>query len=312
MQSTKFLLTNNRKRIISSINKTIDDNGWRLVSGDVGSGKTILRDHLVQVWKDEPAKYLILEQPGFQHNQSRINNLMKRMIKIIQPDLRPPGDIESRYYLLKKLLMDTHRTKKKLILILDEFQDNSESTIREIKKIHEISGYGQKHLFSIIAFAKESPKMEGILSGRELGYRVSRSYTKLLTDEELIWFANEYGLTIKDDKTKEYFLQHTHHSPLAIDRIARILRDMKNFSGPVTIDVLRSAFSADRKEQINYYSISLSEIQERYKDNYGQHISKPMISQSMSGQKNTSVAKQINRTTEELIAERSKQQAQNQ
>ncbi|MCE9499596.1 MAG: ATP-binding protein, partial [Leptospira sp.] len=145
---------------------------WLVNLGQPGIGKSSIYKELIKFWSSYPNRFVVIQTKSFRLIQTRTNVLMKRMIKAINPDEHAPGDIETRYEVLRNCLVDAHQKKKKVILLFDEAQDLNGITFRELKKLHELSGMGKKHLFSIVMFAKNINGFENLFANRELGHRL--------------------------------------------------------------------------------------------------------------------------------------------
>jgi len=299
-----FIETTGTSKIIRSADRTIKDNAWLVVTGDVGTGKSRLRNYLTDVWKSDPRKFAVLELPAFKSNASIANLLMRHMIKIIDPDEQAPRDTIDRFNRLKTVLMMAHRRHVKPILMIDEAQDLTESSIREIKKIHEISAFGLQHLFPIVMFAKpNSLRLDALLEGREIGYRVRRAYMAPLTQDEMLEFADHFGLKFGDAKARNYFFEFIHPSPLGVEHLA----DMAKDSGHTTLtrDLIQKMVAQTTKDLLKFHGYNYGDLIEAYRERYNTTISKQTVMRSLEGDKAVKgvVAERIRGITSDLIGQ---------
>ncbi|MCB1172167.1 MAG: AAA family ATPase [Leptospiraceae bacterium] len=308
-----FIETANTRAIYNAVTKAVKNKSWLLIQGDVGAGKTYMKDFLVYEWAADPENYVVLQQPGFVLSGSRLRVIMKRMIHALSRDERAPQDVETRYYRLQTLLIRANREKKKIILVVDESQDMSEATIRELKKLHELSSPGRPHLFTIIMFAKESARIDAILNGREIGYRVQRHFINKLSNDEMIGFAMEWGLGFEKGKAgqiaMQYFCDTTHPTPLGVQYTVGRIMGLKSFDGVATENHIREILKTDLSDRLKYYRISLEDISDRYQELYGQRPSKAQVSKSIGNKSDTAMAQKIRDIGRDMVQQGAANQA---
>ncbi len=307
-----FIKTDNVEKIIRDVNRTIRKNGWLAVTGDVGTGKTTLINYLMSEWRQRPDQFNVIYSMGWRWKGSRANHIMKRMIRFIDPDEHVPGDVEFRSERLKTVLMRSHRAGKRTILIIDEGQDMTEPTMLELKKIHELSAFGEDHLFSIVMFGKVNSRLSETLKRRELGFRVSQSYLAGLGQKEILAFAEE-KFELKFPKTKndyqtvtDYFFQMVHPSPLGVKHFAEKLFNLSDFDGNVTVQHIRSTARQDVKARLKTYNVSYSQIAKEA------GVSKSTVSEVYAGQETKytdEVVRQVQKATEKCITQAQERQA---
>ncbi|MCB1202589.1 MAG: AAA family ATPase, partial [Leptospiraceae bacterium] len=224
-----FIQTENIRKILNRVRSTISQNGWLAIAGEVGSGKTTICEHLQSNWLQHSEKYTVVFDKGWiaAAGTSAAGNVMKKLIRAIDPDAKSPGDLSLRANVLKTKLFQAARANRKVVLLIDEAQDLTPQTLRELKKIHETTGMGFQNLFSIIMVMKESHRTDSILESRELGWRISRVYTAPLTSHEIIEFAvNRYGVQFADKNVATYFTRKATASPLWVCRMANQLQEL--------------------------------------------------------------------------------------
>lgn len=296
-----FMRTEQIDRIYKAIDTTVSKNGWIAISGDVGSGKSRLLAEKVKTWAQDPQKYIVIPTMSWKRQGSRVASIMKRMIKAIAPDEHVPGDVEYRAERLKTCLMRATRQNRKVILTIDEMQDLSEQSIRELKKVHEITGLGQPHLFSIVMIGKNSENIDAIFNGREIGYRCRRINTSELDNAEVISFAEEvFGLSFpsgKDGKqAKDYFCEMAHHSPLGVQYLTD---NILSISTEVTVENIRKALVTDIKQQLKRYGYSMDDVAREA------HMSKTAVVEiiNMKGRYAQDAVEAVNMATAKLIGQ---------
>lgn len=107
-----FLRTDLLKKALRKIDKVINNNGWLLVTGDVGTGKTTLRRYVSSDYAEEN-NYLVLNVTSWRNQgRSRVPALMTRMIRSLSPDSPVPGDVELREERLRNLLLRLSQKQK--------------------------------------------------------------------------------------------------------------------------------------------------------------------------------------------------------
>ena len=293
VSAAQFVATENTQRILKSIHRAVKDRSWMLVHGDYGTGKSTLYHVATSAWQSEPRSYVVIEQPGLRLERSRTNALMARMIRALSPDERPPAMPEQRYLRLRTLLMQAYRAKKQVIIVSDFAQDMSETTLRELKKIHEIGGFGQSHLCSIIMFANMSARIVGVLRGQEIGYRVRQKRMDYLTHPEMEQFAKSFGLNFTEKKARNLFLERATPTPLGVRYFSDLAKDRYG-ARDLTFDGVKKILATTRKEELQSAGISYADVCDEYSRIYREGISKTSIMRAIEDpQKNTRLTKRL-------------------
>jgi ABC-type dipeptide/oligopeptide/nickel transport system ATPase subunit len=211
--------------IKNAVRDTVNHNGFLAVIAEIGSGKTRICSELVDFWKQYPQKFAVVKMHGFRHKYSRISAVMQLLFEEIKPGVDISAFmIEKKYQALGDVLRET---KKRVILVVDEAQDFNHQTFRDLKKIHEITGGGLKHLFSIILFGKTDRKWKQVFSTPELGFRIKHVSLDDLTQEEIIAIAEKsYLLTFQNERVKESFARQIQFkTPLGIEFASNSIRN---------------------------------------------------------------------------------------
>ncbi|EMO80192.1 AAA domain protein [Leptospira kirschneri str. 200801774] len=280
----KFLWTDQLKRALRRIDKTINNNGWLLITGEVGTGKTTLRRYLSSDYAEEK-NYLVLNVTSWRNQgRSRAPALMTRMIRSLSPDSPVPSDVELREERLRTLLLrlsqkqkkeerkkkdsgDAKRVPTRVVLVIDSAQDISDSTFRELKKLREIHS---DPLFTVLMFGNESATMDNVLSGREVGYRCGYMELELLTKDEVLDFATDrFDVSFEPGKSgdvaKRLFCETVHPSPLGIEYFKSCLDELSGFDGVATRDLIKRAALVDLGFRVDKSKILISDITQEAK-----------------------------------------------
>lgn len=283
-----YIETKAAQKVQRLIKKTVDANGMCRVVGDVGMGKTAMKNRLMQVWEGFPARFRVIHIQSFALSESRISIVMKRMIKVIAPDEHVPGSPELAYDTLRNVLAHAHMNRIKPVLVFDEAQHLSEITMLEIKKIHEISALGVDHLFAVVMFAKPSYKHDLIFMRPELGKRFRSIELKKPDASELLEMAAAYGIRFPKGKEGEtlrrQFTGVTEGTPLGVKNLARHLyTDIPDFDGMLTYEIFRSATNFDFIARLKKVGLGLKDAQEEYRRMFGKTITISQLSKIANG-----------------------------
>ncbi len=310
---THFLTTPTIEKIQRAVEHAVKNNKWICITGRAGSGKTTIRDYYVHKFIREQHKYIVIEQQSFISSRSRMNLLMGRMLRAIGSDEATiPNDIESRYIRLRTALLRANRMKHKVLLIIDEAQDSNKQTLRDLKKLHELSGPGQRHLFTIIMFSKDVMKMDALLDCQELGYRIKRYDMHNLSADDIIFFAENYGVSFgKGDSArakKNYFIQIVDSTPLSVRDLCDYIHDCKDFDGVVKLEQMQKYASRNRNGILQDRGISFSDIQKEWiVIHKGRAPSRATISLALNNKIHTKMAKDLRGLVSNMVAEKTKE-----
>lgn len=216
--------TQNVRAAKNAVRDCVNNNGFMAVIAEVGAGKTRLFNILTEHWEKYPHKFSVVKLRSFRQRagNSRISSIMNELIRAIDPDTDIPRVIEQRYALLEDCLRSS---KKNIILIIDEAQDMSVQTFRDLKKIHEIDG-DRENLFSIILLGKTHRQWNHILKTPELGYRINCLKLEDLTSDEIIQIAEEsFNLKFENQRVRDRFCSAVKYkTPLGVKFISNALR----------------------------------------------------------------------------------------
>jgi type II secretory pathway predicted ATPase ExeA len=264
----KFLMTESIETVIQQINSTVTRDEWIALFGDYGMGKTEIKEYLISEWTRK-RDYIIIQFPSFESKVSRITHIMTWMLRQINPGDHVPSNIELKAEKLRTALMKARTMKRKVVLICEDVGSIHPSTFRELKKVHELTGLSERHLFSILMFGNMTRSTETVLESPEVGLRCKLIQMEYLSQNEMMEFATRrFGLKFpKGNEGKLVIEQFSHrvgHTPLAIKYFAEKLSSLKDFSGEVTISSMIKAKYYEMKylkEKIRKLDISYSDIQ---------------------------------------------------
>ena len=198
--------TANTKAIKNAVRQCANQNGMMAVVAEIGAGKTTMFDYLEEHWRNHPDTFKVVTVKSFDSPISRIGIIMELLIEALSPGIHIPRSKEFKYKILTTELRKYAKKNFKIILMVDEAQDLRTQTFRDIKKIHEITGNGMSHLFSVIFFGKPSRRWDSFLKTPELGYRINMTYLDSLSDEDIIKIASEkYKINFESDRVRKRF-----------------------------------------------------------------------------------------------------------
>lgn len=218
--------TGNVRSIKNAVRHTVSKNGMMAVVAEIGSGKTTMFDYLEDYWKSHPDKFRVVTVKSFDSPYSKIGILMRFLLEAMNPDVHIPRGNERMYKLLADELRKYSKKNFKIILMIDEAQDLRNQTFYDIKKIHEISGNGMSHLFSVILFGKPVRKWDRLYAGPEIGYRMDITFLEGLADEEIVKIAeSKYNIQFETDKVRKRFCASLQYkTPLGIKYFSEALK----------------------------------------------------------------------------------------
>ncbi|EHQ08280.1 ATP-binding protein [Leptonema illini] len=316
--TTKLVETRNVRAVKAACTRALQTNGMLAVMAEVGSGKTTLYNHMVDYWQQYPHKFSVVKVKAFKgQGPSRISALSKLLVRAIDPELHIPGDIESRYEVLARALRynATHNNRR-VILAIDEAQDLSLQTFRDLKKLHEIDGRDrrgehQDNLFSILYFGKLHNTWDRLFSLPELGYRINRVKLELLTSEEIILFAEQkWNLKFQDIKTKERFPAVVRHkTPLGVKYVSMALRQTEEFVDwpdhqPITVrkDHLQILPLLSLKWMVKQSGYTLQQLTDLAKEKGVKSASRQRISEMLSGKlQDSAIGQQLENAVASIV-----------
>jgi type II secretory pathway predicted ATPase ExeA len=282
-----IIKTENVERIKTAVSSALRTNDFLAVVANIGYGKTTLYNYLTGYWNLQPEKYNMLKIKAFKpkDGQSKIGPYMKQLIETIDPDIHIPMGSEMRYEVLTNALLEAHNRKKKVIMVIDEAQDLSIQTYRDLKKIHEIAAPSKDHLFTIILFGKPTDKFMKILRSAEIGARVKVQGMSGLINSEIFEIAKvSFGVTFDKTSTQDNFLRIlTTKSPLAVKYACDLIKAQHEFNGVATAEILTIAQTYGVVRLIKELGGSQNELKSRAERKYKRIFGKGTISKFVNG-----------------------------
>jgi len=265
---------NSAKRFISD---TISRHGMGAVIGEKGSGKTHIRRQIIGELEEKKGTYRVIFITPMAGEVKCITQIMSAMIEDISGE-NPRRDTESRRRQLRRILGETSHD---VILAIDEAQDLHKSTIRGLKKIHEL-GFGMRdRLFSIILMGQNSLKDK--ISDDELRPRIKRMQMKDLTMKEKELFIEKSS--VFSDKALQIFLKRTRKTPLSVisafDDVYMIMDDLN--VKKITEQIVQDYFSVDRREALLSLNKSFREMAREIEEVTGTKVSATALNQHSKG-----------------------------
>jgi type II secretory pathway predicted ATPase ExeA len=270
MSNNQLIETRNTKKVKSAIATAVSKNQFVAVVAEVGSGKTTIFNTFTDYWQSIPSKFNMIRVKGWNTKESRVPAYVKMMIEQIAPDIDIPHEMERRYDVLNKVLLESYKNRRKTILIIDEAQDLRSQTFRDLKKIHEISGEGQEHLFSIICLGKPSHRWDAIFRTAELGFRIKLITFQDLRDDEVIEIAEKrFGLKFLGDMVKKRFCNVLMRKiPLAIQNFADVVSELQDFNGQVNERTLLDYHTKGFRIRMKMNKVKVFEAEEAINKRY--------------------------------------------
>ncbi|WP_061286517.1 ATP-binding protein [Leptospira interrogans] len=289
-----FVDTENTNRVIRAIKQAVDSSGWECVVGHVGAGKTFLYEHMLHFWKSYPNRFQVIEMGRcYESFGMNINQIMKTMISELASDREIPGNAHAKQLILRNILEEAYKKKRKIVLLFDEAQALSGKLLRDLKKIHEISIPDRENLFSIVMFGKnEGPWLRSLIKTQEIGWRIHKTNLEPLKDNEVLSFVERaYNIKFESgqngQKARQIFIQNTFPTPLGVKyQIRKIERSEIGWNRILTYEIAKTAFPQTISDILKKMKITQREVAKRIRDKTGKELSKAAISTYLSGDQN--------------------------
>lgn len=271
--------TANFSKADTEINKAIQKKGMLAVIGEKGSGKTFIKRQVIGSKQEKISKYRIVEICPIESESKNITQIMSAMISDISSE-NPKRDTEARRRQLRRILGEASEIYE-IILCVDEAQDLHKSTLRGIKKLHEL-GFGTRdHLFSVVFFGQNSLKDK--ISDDELRPRIKRYKMNNLTQTEKEKFIEDKSIFTKE--ALNLFLRRTRPLPLSVVKAFEDLSEMKDALelNQITKEHAQDYFSVDIREQILNFGMSFRALSHDIEKKTGGSISPAALNQMSKG-----------------------------
>lgn len=240
------------------LHDAIDRNGFVAVIGDKGIGKTFIKTKIIGAFSEKKSAFKVADLTALEEREKKIGQIMSAMIQDVGGE-NPRMDKEARRRQLRRIL---GTCTSKVILVIDEAQDLHKSTIRGLKKLHELNFGTRSKLFSIVLFAQ--PTFTDMISDDELRPRIRRMKMNPLTVKEKELFVPKKNFT---EKAYKMFIGNTSNLPAVIINLYDELYDLAEGLGSKITEELVSNFlfyeTRERFKQLNKsYRKSSAEIKE--------------------------------------------------
>ena len=276
-----IIKTTNFLKAQKVIHEAVANNAIAAIIGPIGSGKTFINRKVVGEYQEQESKYCVVDISPVTDNAKNITQIMSQMIEDIAGE-SPRRDTEARRRQLRRILGDSHR---KIILSIDEAQDLHVSTLRGLKKLHEL-GFGTRDkLYSILLFGK--PNLKDKLYNEELRPRVKILQLSALTQKEVEFFVDTQEFT---EKALEIFVKRAQRTPLHVVTAFNSLLLCKEELGKKKIDeeLVSNYFSADYREilKAELSTTSFRELSNSIYEKTGEKISPAALNMYVNGKYN--------------------------
>ena len=195
-----------------------------LLTGEIGSGKTLTRAVFTQRIDTMRFQVLTIENSGFP-----LAELLDSILRRLDPQLSLRGEgTLVRCELFEQAVRKLHASGRHLVLVLDEAQDMAAETIHELRWLTNFNGSGNSLLTLILIGQPELRQM--ILSDAAINQRVSlRFHLKPLRADDLDNYlrhrlraaGHSTGNLFSPGAALEIF-HATHGVPRAVNRLAKL------------------------------------------------------------------------------------------
>ncbi|TAL31556.1 MAG: ATP-binding protein [Spirochaetes bacterium] len=259
------------------IRDTIGRKGIGAVIGEKGSGKTHIKRQVIGALEEKKGSYAIIDVTPMSEGVRNITQIMSAIIQDISGE-GPRHDSEARRRQLRRILGDSGSD---IILAIDEAQDLHKSTLRGLKKLHEL-GFGMKdRLFSIILFGQ--PSLKDRIADDELRPRFKRLQMSDLTAKEKALFIENHALFT--EKALDTFLKRTKKTPLAVITAYEELDEMRSDldQKKITEEMVNDYFSLAIREALAAMDKSYRRKAKEIEETTGEKISPATVHQYEKG-----------------------------
>ena len=273
----QVIKTDNYVKAERFIKDIIKRKAMGVVIGEKGAGKTEIKRQVIGAMEEKKGQYTVVDVMPMEEGTRNITQIMRAIIEDVSGE-SPRRGSEAMRRQLRRVLGDSH---KEIILTIDEAQDMHKSTIRGIKKLHEL-GYGLRdRLFTVVLFAQN--QMQGKISDDELRPRFKRQKLKELSQKEKVLFIEDQKLFT--EKALKIFLSRTSNTPLAVQESYYDLEQIKDDLELSIIDekLVREYFSKSLLDALNSLGKSNRQIAKDITEKLGLKVSATTINQHRNG-----------------------------
>lgn len=284
------------------IKRAVNHNTMLAVTGNAGIGKSTVREITLGRYAENFEKYKVIKpEAAVVYSQSdKTASIISMMIEKLS-NTKPARDVVKRIDQLNSALI-TNRGQR-IILVIDEAQDLSQTTMYGLKKIHELSAkFKDGAAFSILLFGK--PNLRVKLQDYELGYRIENYQMLSMDKAELTAYLHNRKIKFKTPRLYDSFYQATKGLPLAakktVDEILKIAKERKlDFDGAYSFHL-----TGDLSKSAREAGISNNDISKFFYQKYGKVVDASTVHKANKGELNTKLAQDIRGLAEEMIQEK--------
>lgn len=143
-----FFRSQSHAEALDRLTYVVQEGGMNLalLTGEVGVGKTITRSFLQQSLQATHYKCLTLENSGFS-----MNDLLGALLRRLTPlDSQVPQERLARFEFLQQRLEAEAESGRQVVLFLDEAQDLSLDTLKELRWLTNLNGSGRSLITVIL------------------------------------------------------------------------------------------------------------------------------------------------------------------
>lgn len=249
-----FWLGERHKEALSILKYGVmDDKGFLLLTGDVGTGKTTLINAFVNSLGDEVIVSRVSD-PGL--TQLDFINYIAKMFKI-ETEFQTKSEF---LILFTEFLEQADRGDKKILLIIDEAQHLTDETLEEIRLLSNIENQDKKLLNIFLVGQSEFNETLEKYKNRALRQRLTLNYTLYPFEAEETKACIEYRLRVAGTENEIF-------TPEAIDVVHTISNGFPRVINIICDHALRLGYQEDQK------SISAAIITQCSKTLYAVHLS---------------------------------------
>ncbi len=297
--ATKSFVTANRK-----IRNAVKNDTMLAVYATPGMGKTTINRITIGQLK-ESSRYVVTEILAFNEYHNIIGSIIDRMIDDMAHE-KPRYSLMARIEQFKRVLMDTVKKGKKVVLVIDEAHRLSRDTLYGLKMIHEIGhSFGRENLFSIIFFGQ--PHFAQLIRPRELNLRIDRHEVEPLSMAE----AEEYFRMRKaklSEKSLQKIVRRAGLTPLGLKRACNVLLEISG-GDRITDEAVRQYTSGDFSKALSSMGLTLNQLAGLIHQQTGERYDKSTLSKVINGNYDGKKGEELSDTIGDILAQRTEQPA---
>jgi len=281
------------------IKRAVSGNTMLAVTGNAGIGKSTVREITIGRYAENFEKYKVIKpEAGIVYSPSdKTASIVSMMIEKLS-STKPARDVVKRIDQLNSALVASRG--QRIILVIDEAQDLSQTTMYGLKKIHELCArFKDGAAFSIVLFGK--PNLRAKLQDYELGYRIEEYQMLSMDKNELTAYLHNRKIKFKTARLYDSFYQATKGLPLAakktVDEILKIAKERK-----LDYDMAYSYhLTGDLSKSVREAGISNNDISKFFYQKYGKVVDASTVHKANKGELNTNLAQQLRGVAEEML-----------